>query len=289
MNGHLITNKDLYYLMEQSNEKLNIILAGMTLVMEENDNMISLLENQMWFHRMAKTLFGKKRMSKEEMAEYQKEVNLYILQAIETLYDKHGFDDSLLLQLGNKLNLLCVSQMQIQSLLGTFARKLNEKTIGMDNYSAIMEELCRGIFDKDNVFLTINRILSRLDYGTVINERRMNILRKALEEKNILNNVKIRLLNIMEEFLSLNENEAGMLMLYFGNIRKEHVAGIMEKIMYAYYMLSAKERRIKSKRFLIQSILKQNNIDLECAMSTYELYNDFVNAYTNVMISFYNY
>lgn len=52
---NVITEEDMNYLVQQSSNNLNMILAGMTTLMEENNNMVYLLENQNWFQRMSKT------------------------------------------------------------------------------------------------------------------------------------------------------------------------------------------------------------------------------------------
>lgn len=229
MNEQLITNEDLHYLAEESNENLNMILAGMTLVMEENNNKISLLENQTWFQRMTKTISGKNKMTQEEIARNHDKINLYISQAMGELFNRNCIDHELILGLGNKVNELYASQIEIKQIIGAFAQKLNEKIISIDNFHMLIEELNQGIFDKMNKFVAIDKIMSQMDYRTVTDERKMDILKRALEERKILNHEEILFSHMLESLLSLSEQEAGILGLYFGNIRGEYTAEIIEK------------------------------------------------------------
>ncbi len=68
MGEQIITDEDLQYLASESSNSLNLILVGMTFLMEENDDMVSMLEKQNWFQRMSMTISGKNKMTQQDIS-----------------------------------------------------------------------------------------------------------------------------------------------------------------------------------------------------------------------------
>ena len=58
-----LTNDDLTSLSNEPHEKINMIMAGMTALMDDTNQKVSLLENQPWFERMCNTVSGKNKMT----------------------------------------------------------------------------------------------------------------------------------------------------------------------------------------------------------------------------------
>ena len=280
----IITNEDLQYLTSESSQHLNMILAGMTTLMEENNNKVSLLENQNWFQRMSKTILGKNKMTQQEIVQNHNKINLYITQAMGELYNRNCIDHELILGLGNKINNLYESQVEIKSMIGAFAQKLNQKIESIDNYHMLITEINQGIYNINNPFVSISKIMSQLDLRTIQDDRKMEILVRALEEQKILERKDILFSKMLEEVLSLNESDAGVLAIFFGNLRNEYVAEISEETIYTYYVLPEKTRKMKSKHSIVESILKQNDVDLDYSVSSYEMCHTLIEAYaTNVV------
>ena len=82
-----LTNEDLTSLSNEPHEKINMIMAGMTALMDDTNQKVSLLENQPWFERMCNTVSGKNKMTLEEIAANRDKVNGYLSEAISALYD----------------------------------------------------------------------------------------------------------------------------------------------------------------------------------------------------------
>ena len=102
---------------------------------------------------------------------------------------------------------------------------------------------------------------------------------RAMREQRIIEDEEIPFCLMLEETLKLREAEAGVLALFFSNIRDEYIAEIAEKTIYAYYMLPEKIRKMKSKRSIVESVLKDNDIDVEYSISTEEMCETLIQAY----------
>lgn len=89
---------------------------------------------------------------------------------------------------------------------------------------------------------------------------------------------------MLEKLLAVSENEAGILALFFGNMRSEYIAEITEKVIYAYYMLPEKVRKMKSKHSIVEGILKSEDLDLGYSVSSYEVCETLIDAYANNVV-----
>ena len=65
--NELIPIEDMNYLAQQSQGKINMILSGMTALMNDTEDKTEKIEKQNWFQRMVKTVTGKNRATREEI------------------------------------------------------------------------------------------------------------------------------------------------------------------------------------------------------------------------------
>lgn len=285
MAGQFITEDDLQYLASESSNSLNMIIAGMTSLMEENFNKVSMIENQNWFQRMSNTISGKNKMTQQDIERNHDKINLYLSQALGELYSRECIDHEIVLGLGNKINELYESQLEIKQIIGAFAQKLNKKIESIDNFHMVIEEINQSLYRNENPFVSISKIMSQIDLRTVQDKRKMEILVRAMSEQKIIEDKEIQLSEMLEELLSINESEAGVLALFFGNMRNDYVAEIAEDTIFAYYSLPEKIRKMKNKHSIVESILKEEDIDLEYAVSSREMCETLIDAYANNVIA----
>ena len=76
METNLVTREDLNYLAQQSTGNLNMILSGMTALLNDTDNKVAMLESQNWFQRMCRTISGKNKMTQQEIQRNHDKINL---------------------------------------------------------------------------------------------------------------------------------------------------------------------------------------------------------------------
>ena len=281
MENQIVPNNDIQFLASRSNQNLNVIIAGMTDLMEENDAKVAMLENQDWFQRMSYTITGQNKMTQREIQQNHDKINLYVTQALGELYNQNCINHEIILGLGNRINELYASQVEIKQMIGAFAQKLNEKIESIDSYHMLVTEVNQGVYRNKNNFVSLCQIMSQLDLRTVKDDRKMNILIRAMEEQEILKENRVTILNVLKELLEVSDNEAGMLMLFLGNIRSDMLANVMEQTLYAYYTVPEMIRPNINKNSIVENILSENSIDSSNAFSTYDLCVTLIDAYVN--------
>ena len=281
MENQIVPNNDIQFLASRSNQNLNVIIAGMTDLMEENDAKVAMLENQDWFQRMSYTITGQNKMTQREIQQNHDKINLYVTQALGELYNQNCINHEIILGLGNRINELYASQVEIKQMIGAFAQKLNEKIESIDSYHMLVTEVNQGVYRNKNNFVSLCQIMSQLDLRTVKDDRKMNILIRAMEEQEILKENRVTILNVLKELLEVSDNEAGMLMLFLGNIRSDMLANVMEQTLYAYYTVPEMIRPNINKNSIVENILAENSIDSSNAFSTYDLCVTLIDAYVN--------
>ena len=99
----VLTTSDIEYLSTQSSDKLNLILTGMTSLMEDTQSKATLMENQPWYKRMANTIPGKNKMTVEDISRNHEKINVYMSEAISEIYNSNCIDQRIILGLGNNL------------------------------------------------------------------------------------------------------------------------------------------------------------------------------------------
>ena len=281
MENQIVPNNDIQFLASRSNQNLNVIIAGMTDLMEENDAKVAMLENQDCFQRMSYTITGQNKMTQREIQQNHDKINLYVTQALGELYNQNCINHEIILGLGNRINELYASQVEIKQMIGAFAQKLNEKIESIDSYHMLVTEVNQGVYRNKNNFVSLCQIMSQLDLRTVKDDRKMNILIRAMEEQEILKENRVTILNVLKELLEVSDNEAGMLMLFLGNIRSDMLANVMEQTLYAYYTVPEMIRPNINKNSIVENILSENSIDSSNAFSTYDLCVTLIDAYVN--------
>ena len=281
MENQIVPNNDIQFLASRSNQNLNVIIAGMTDLMEENDAKVAMLENQDWFQRMSYTITGQNKMTQREIQQNHDKINLYVTQALGELYNQNCINHEIILGLGNRINELYASQVEIKQMIGAFAQKLNEKIESIDSYHMLVTEVNQGVYRNKNNFVSLCQIMSQLDLRTVKDDRKMNILIRAMEEQEILKENRVTILNVLKELSEVSDNEAGMLMLFLGNIRSDMLANVMEQTLYAYYTVPEMIRPNINKNSIVENILAENSIDSSNAFSTYDLCVTLIDAYVN--------
>ena len=81
--NELIPIEDMNYLAQQSQGKINMILSGMTALMNDTEDKTEKMEKQNWFQRMVKTVTGKNRAPREDIKHKKVKINANIEHQIQ--------------------------------------------------------------------------------------------------------------------------------------------------------------------------------------------------------------
>lgn len=279
-----LTNEDLSFLSQQSQNKMNMIVFGMTALMDETNDRVHQLESQTWFQRMSNTLTGKNKMTVNEIANNRDKINVYLSEAISCLYDQNKINENIILGLGNRLNELYAQQIEIKQMIGAFVTKLNQKIISIDNFHMLTEEINQGVYSAQTPIVSICRIVSQLDARTIHDSRKMEILLRAMEQNGLLSDEEVLFSAFLQELLTVSESDSGVIAMMFENAKEDYMTEIALQTVCQYYLLPDKVRKMKSKKAVVESVLRSNEIDLDCEISTKEYCESLIDCLINNIV-----
>lgn len=274
----IVSNVDLNYLAQQSSGKLNMILAEMTALLNDNEKKVSLIENQTWFQRMCKTITGKNKVTQQEIQNNHDKINAYVSQAMAGLFEQQSIDRQIIMSLGNQMNVMYAEQIQLKQMLGAFVVKLNEKIESIDNFHMLNTEIEQGVYTEEKPIISICEILSQMDKQCVQDERKTDILQRSMAAQGILRDEQILLIDYLNGITEIPMDKAGEIYIELSSLRTSFMANIIIHIMESYHFLPDMARKMKNKSAIIQNIVESEQLDPSIMISSMDIYNDFIDT-----------
>ena len=274
----LVPIEDIDFFAKQSSGKLNMIISGMTALMNDNESKVSQLESQNWFQRMVRTVTGKNKATREEIQRNHDRINAYMSEALAELYNRNMIDHQIILSLGTQINELYADHIQLKQMLGAFALKLNEKIESVDNFHMLMEEISQGVYSSGHSLVEICKVISQLDHRTLSDGRKLDIVRRGLVSQGILSDEPRSLKDYLLQVAEIPSDEAGRIYLELGTLRSNFMADIILAMMDDYHFLPDMARKMKSKPAMIAGVIEAGRLDEGVTLSTSEIYDDFINS-----------
>lgn len=280
---NVLSVEDMDYLAQQSSGRINMILSGMTALMNDTDNKVELMESQNWFQRMVKTVTGKNKLTQAEIQQNHDKLNAYMSEAIAELYNRNCIDHEIIISLGIQLNELYADHLQLKQMLGAFVNKLNEKIESVDNFHLLVEEISQGMYDHQYPIVTVVYILSMMDKRMLADERKCAIITRTLRNKNILNHDPFSLITCMEQVMSLNEADAGRFYLELMTIKENYFVSMLLTLMNEIYFIDLAKQKFVHKRREIRNLLKIEDYSENSILSTEDIFDEFLTAKKDVI------
>lgn len=274
----MLPMEDLEYLIRQPNDNINIILAEMTALMKDTDYRVNGLESQGWAKRMFYTVTGKNRITKEEIQKNHDKLNAYMSEAIAELYNQQCISYDVIMSLGRQLNEIYLDHEQLKEIMGAFVSKLNEKIDSVDGFHMLCEEIKQNVYNQYTSFVDACRVLAQLDDRTLSDQRKLDIIRRSLEERNIINHQEIGLEDFLMDILNIDVNNAGKIYLELGTIHGNELAEIIMKLIEQYQFLPQRENTYEGKRKILENFISYENLNTEIILTLGEIYDDFLQS-----------
>lgn len=278
MSTSIISREDINYLTQQSSGKLNMILAGMTALLNDTDNKVAMMENQTWFQKMCRTISGKNKMTKQEIQHNHDKISMYMTQAMTELFEQQCIDHQVMMSLGNQLNELYAEHLQLKQMLGAFVSKLNEKIESVDNFHLLIQEIDKGVYSPYPPIVAICKILSQLDNRSILDDRKMNILQLSMSKQNILNESEYSLSQYLMSIVDVPIEEIGSIYIEMASLRENFMANIIVHMIECYHFLPDMARRLKNKQSVIDSVIAVEQLEPAVTLPIIEIFNDFTNS-----------
>jgi TPR repeat protein len=284
MDNNLITSDDINYLTQQSAGNTNMMLAGMTVLMDENDDKVQMLQDQKWFQRMSRTISGRNKMTRLEIQQNHEKINAYMTQAISELYKRQCIDQQVIMSLGNQLNELYSEHLNLKMMVGALVSKLNEKIESIDNFHMLIEEISQNTYANDNPAIAICKILSQLDLRTINDERKMDLLKHSMARNNIISDEPVLLSSYLKAVVDLPHEEVGQIYLELSTYKDDPIASVMLDAIENYHFLPDMARMMKNKDSVVQNVITKNSLNSDVEISTNMLFDDLAQSKMNYVV-----
>lgn len=278
----VVTAEDISYYVQQSTGNLNMIISGMVALMNDTDSKVAAMESQGWFQRMVKTVSGKNKLTQNEIQQNNEKLNAYMAETIAELYRRDCVDHDIILSLGTQLNEIYADHVQLKQMLGAFVGKLNEKIDSVDNFHMLVTEIEQGLYSEDKHIVSICNVISQFDNRILNDSRKLDILRRSLGEQNILNDDAILLSDYLNDIINITMGGVGKIYLELETIQDNIIANTFIETIEAYHFLPDMNRKLKNKKVLVDEIIANRGFDDTVALSTNEIFDDFINSKINV-------
>ena len=313
MQNSLVSGDDMRYLVQQKPEALTTIMGQMTSLVQgitdlQNDTneRVEAMEKQPWYKKMWMTITGKNKASKAEIQRNQDKIISYISEAVAQLYQLNCIDQQVMCSLGNRVNqvyaqvtevyneqlqmksqmaeIMAVQQQTIQA-LGGFVTKLNEKIESIDNFHMLITEIQQGHYHDESQLYSLCCVLAQLDKRTLEDDRKLNILKDALTQSEIISENGISIQQYLTDVLSLPDDKVGLVYLELCNFRNSFPANLFAEMIETYHFLPKMEKMSKSKEILIQELLSKYKLDASAEFSFSDVSESFLENKQNGLVN----
>ena len=276
--NELIPIEDMNYLAQQSQGKINMILSGMTALMNDTEDKTEKMEKQNWFQRMVKTVTGKNRATREEIKQNHDKLNAYMSQAIAELYNRNCIDSQVMISLGTQLNELYAEHLQLKQMLGAFVVKLNEKIDSVDNFHMLNTEIEQGVYSDNEKIIAICKVMSQFDNRIMEEPRKLDILRRSMEKQEIITEDEVLFTEYLMDIMNISVDEIGKIYLELSTIRNDFFANLILGVIEDYHFLPDMQRKMMKKEKIIGNLIQREGLDDTITLSINEVYDNFINS-----------
>lgn len=274
----MVSTEDMNYLAQQSSDRISMILAGMTSLMNDTDQKVEVMESQTWFQRMVKTITGKNKLAKEEIQQNHDKLNAYMSQAMAELYNRDCINQEIMMSLGTQINELYADHLQLKEMLGAFVTKLNEKIESIDNFHMLNTEIEQGVYSGYESIVAICLVMSQMDKRVLEDNRKLDILKRSMQNQGILEQSDMMLTDFLLSIINMPDDKVGLIYMELGSIPENFVAKLVLDTIESYHFLPDMAKKMKNKNSVVTSIIENNQLDDGIALNISDVYDDFMES-----------
>lgn len=276
MTASIVSREDLNYLAQQSSRNLNMILSGMTALMNDTDSKVSMMENQTWFQRMCRTISGKNKMTQQEIQRNHDKINMYMSQAMTELFEQQCIDRQIMISLGTQINEIYAEHIHLKQMLGAFVTKLNEKIESIDNFHMLNTEIEQGVYSKKNSLFSICNILAQFDNRILNETRKIDIIKRSMQTQNIINDTDIDFTTYLMNIIDAHIDDIGLLYMELSGLKGNFIADILIDTIESYHFLPELTRKLKNKRIVLNEIIQKYGLDDSVQLSSSYIFDELL-------------
>lgn len=282
----MVPSSEIETIANQDN--INLIISGMTALLQDTDGKVSVIENQPWYKRMIFTVFGKNKVTKAEIQRNKEKLDAYMAEALVQLYRRGCVHEEVMMSLGTQINQIYSEQNELKQMLGAFVDKLNQKINSVDNFHMLNTEIEQGVYSSYPNVLAIYKILELIDRRTVEDSRKMDILRRSMVQAKILNDKIFTVYDYILNIIQMPDSEIGSAYLFSQNLPNSFAASLVVSVVENYSLLPEMTKRIKDTSSVAGAIAKEKGLNEEAALTSNDVFDDLCSNYLDAALNIPN-
>lgn len=268
--------ESIEFIKSKSTNDMNGTVNDIMSILAINKNNIESIESQNFIKRSWKTITGSNKKLKEINGDNLLTVQKLSLTIISELEKKNMLTREMQVNIYEKLNEVKESQVKfkifINNILNNIADRL-EKVESDTSFNMLLHEIAYGMYDNESKVEALLIIMTKVSKVDIIDERKINLLQRALINKSLISDEEIRLKDILEEIGALESENAKLclddLSMYVDNIV---ISTIVKSLEYA--SLDKKKKKFLKFTPILNKIGAE--IELEAELSLVEIFEFIV-------------
>lgn len=263
-----------------SSDEVSKIIAGLTAIIEGNEETYESMKNQKWFERIWYGLTGKNKATVKEMQANKDKLTKYtvrILVKMNDLLDEHG---ECIRDLYMALAIVRKDLGSVVDEVKKLAVKLNEKIISIDNYYYLLNEIRNNKFDASSPLISLIEIMSLIDMRTANDTKKLIQIKETMEQVGFDFTKTVDISTYSNEIFSLPEESVGRILLFCQRFScQSRFLAYTSSLMKNYFYLWESDKRIvRENGEAVKSALSRSSLDSDAHCVVNEMFNDLKEA-----------
>ena len=262
-----ITQNDLVFLLKQDQSQLDIIVAGMTAVIDDTERKCEALKHQQWVKLMFATVLESKKPKPEMITQKSVELRLYCAEALAELFYHQKISDAIAVNLGTQINEIFATRPELRHVISSFAGQMGEKIENMDRYYTLVKEIELGMFGADGNLFWLYRTMAEIDDVTLQDTRKVELFSNLMYEKNIVQKAPVPVGDFIMGMLSIPEEHIGAVYMEMQNYSGSTTVDLATAAIERWHMQSESNKQYLKKERLVAKLFKEFEIDKDVKIS----------------------
>lgn len=276
-NSLVIPQNDLSFMLQQTENETNTMIAGMLSIINKNEMLNEGLQSQPWCKRMFNTIIGKNKATATEIRQNHDKLNAYVVQAVGELYNRNKINSQIMVSLGLQITELYNSHLELKSMLHSLVDKLNEKIESIDNYHILLQEIDEGVYGNTSNIAGLLSVISQIDHRMISDSKKLRLLERKMSNMNLLSADTLSIRDFLIGITDLNDDSLGIVYTDLQLYQNDYVIiALAINTVESWNLLPASNRKFLKKQTIIDRIILESGVDESVNISFYEFYDEVI-------------
>lgn len=285
-NSLVIPQNDLSFMLQQTENETNTMIAGMLSIINKNEMLNEGLQSQPWCKRMFNTIIGKNKATATEIRQNHDKLNAYVVQAVGELYNRNKINSQIMVSLGLQITELYNSHLELKSMLHSLVCKLNEKIESVDNYHILLQEIDEGVYGNTPNIAGLLSVISQIDHRMISDSKKLRLLERKMSNMNLLNADPLSIRDFLIGITDLNDDSLGIVYTDLQLYQNDYIIiALAINTVESWNLLPASNRKFLKKQTIIDRIILESGVDESVKISFDEFYDEVIALRQSLIIN----